>query len=72
MSRKVNLYDNTVVKSFFKTLKVEFVCRLRFRTRREAKVVIAEYIEAFYNQERQHSILGCLSPADYEERPQAA
>jgi transposase InsO family protein len=72
MSRKGDPYDNAVAESFFKTLKVELVYRRRFRTRREAKAAIVEYIEVFYNRERQHSSLGYLSPAEYEERLQTA
>jgi putative transposase len=72
MSRKGDPYDNAVAESFFKTLKVELVYRRRFRTREEARAAIAEYIEVFYNGQRQHSTLGYLSPVEYEKRLQAA
>ena len=67
MSRRGNPYDNAVMESFFKTLKVELVYRRRFGTREEARAAIAEYIELFYNCRRRHSALGYLSPAEYEE-----
>jgi len=44
----------------------------RFRTRVEGRAAVAEYIEVFYNGQRLHSTLGYLSPAEYEERLQAA
>jgi putative transposase len=72
MSRKGNPYDNAVAESFFRTLKVELVYRRRFRTRAEASAAIVEYIELFYNRRRLHSSLGYLSPAEYEERANAA
>ncbi|WP_082830353.1 IS3 family transposase [Aeribacillus pallidus] len=34
----------------------------RFRTRKEAKQDIFEYIECFYNRKRSHSALGYVSP----------
>jgi putative transposase len=72
MSRRGNPYDNAVAESFFRTLKVELIYRRRFRTRAEAKAAIVEYIELFYNRRRLHSILGYLSPIEYEERAHAA
>lgn len=72
MSRKGDPYDNAVAESFFRTLKVELVYRRRFRTRREAKAAIVEYIELFYNSRRRHSSLGYLSPNDFEKQADAA
>ena len=72
MSRKGDPYDNAVAESFFKTLKAELVYERRFRTRVEGRAAVAEYIEVFYNGQRLHSTLGYLSPAEYEERLQAA
>ena len=59
-------YDNAVAESFFSTLKRECVHRHPFQTRKEARTVIFEYIEVFYNRERLHSTLGYLSPAAFE------
>lgn len=67
MSRRGNPYDNAVVESFFKALKVELVYRRRFSNREEAEAAVVEYIETFYNCRRRHSALGYLSPAEYEE-----
>jgi transposase InsO family protein len=66
MNYKGSCYDNAVVESFFKTLKVELVKTVRFRTREEAKSMVFEYIEVFYNRKRLHSSLGYKSPVEYE------
>lgn len=67
MSRKGNCYDNAVVESFFKTLKTELsIMQIKFKTREEAKSMIFEYIEVFYNKQRIHSTLGYLSPYEFE------
>lgn len=57
MSRKGNCWDNAVAESFFKSLKKECVYRHRFKTKKEAELIVFDYIEAFYNQHRFHSTL---------------
>lgn len=66
MSRKANCYDNAYAESFFHTLKVELVHRRKFKTRKEAKLAIFNYIEGWYNTQRLHSSLGYKSPVKYE------
>ena len=66
MSRKGNCWDNSVVESFFGTLKKELVHHRRYLTREEAKQDIFEWIEVFYNRQRRHSTLGYRSPAEFE------
>jgi putative transposase len=68
MSGKGDPYDNAVMESFFRTLKTETVYRSHFTTRREGKTILVEYIEIFYNQQRLHSALGYLSPAEFERQ----
>lgn len=68
MSRKGNCYDNAAMESFFHSLKVEQVHHDDYRTRQEARSVIFDYIEVFYNRQRKHSYLGYQSPVNYEER----
>jgi transposase InsO family protein len=68
MSRKGNCYDNAAAESFFHSLKVEQVHHDDYRTRQEARSVIFDYIEVFYNRQRKHSYCGYLSPVKYEER----
>ena len=50
------------------TLKGECVDRHEFQTKQEARLVIFEYIECFYNRERRHSTLHYLSPVAYEQQ----
>jgi putative transposase len=38
-----------------------------YLTRAEARASIFEYIEMFYNNQRRHSSLGYVSPAEYEQ-----
>jgi transposase InsO family protein len=66
MSRKGNCWDNAVAESFFATLKTECVYPRRFATKREAREVIFDFIEGFYNPRRRHSTLGYLSPMEFE------
>ncbi len=68
MSRRGNCYDNAVMESFFHSLKVEQVHHDDYRTRDEARSVIFDYIEIFYNRQRKHSTIGYLSPNVFEER----
>lgn len=66
MSRKGNCYDNAMVESFFRTLKVELIYGRKFATRAEAMSAIFEYIEVWYNRRRLHSSLDYQTPTDYE------
>lgn len=65
-SRASNPYDNSVMESFFKTLKLEELYRKDYRSERELKESIARYIH-FYNTERLHSMNFYRSPDKYEE-----
>lgn len=72
MSRRGNCWDNAVVESFFKTLKVERVYHRSYKTRLEAQADIFQYIEVFYNRQRKHSAIGYRSPVDFEQLLMAA
>jgi len=65
MSGKGNCYDNAVAESFFKTPKAELVYQCSFKTRKEARAAIFEYIETFYNTIRKHSTVGYNTPLQY-------
>ena len=65
MSRRGNCHDNAVAESWFKTLKSEL--GERFESHAAAKDALFDYIEIFYNQQRRHSALGYVSPADFEK-----
>jgi putative transposase len=64
MSRRGNCYDNAAMESWFSTLKSEL--GERFETHGEAKEKLFDYIEVFYNQQRSHSAIGYVSPAEFE------
>jgi len=66
MSRKGNCYDNAFIESFWSTLKLELVYVCDFAKLQDARSAIFDYIETFYNRQRAHSALGCLSPVDFE------
>jgi len=68
MSRRGNCYDNAFVESFFRTLKVELIYTRKFKTRKEAKAAIFEFIEVWYNRQRLHSSLDYMTPEQYEAK----
>jgi putative transposase len=65
-------YDNAMCESFFATLERELLQRRKFASQREARTVIFQYIEGWYNRRRRHSSLDYMSPLSYEEKNQAA
>jgi putative transposase len=67
MSGRGDCWDNAPMESFFATFKKELVHQRRFATRAEAREVVFEYIEVYYNGERRHSSLGYVSPQTFEE-----
>jgi len=66
MSRKGNCYDNAVMESFFRTLKAECVNLHVFQSHSQARPVIFEFLEVYYNRQRLHSTLGYCTPAAFE------
>lgn len=68
MSRRGNCWDNAAMESFFSSLKTERVDRKKYLTRDEARADVFDYIERFYNPRRRHSVLGYLSPVQFEEK----
>jgi len=72
MSRRANWWDNAPMESFFKTLKVEKIHRLRYVTRAQARLDIVDWIEGFHNLERLHSSIGYRTPASAKSGPMAA
>jgi putative transposase len=57
--------DNSWSESFFANLKKERVHWWHFKTVDEAKQVLFEYIEVFYNRQRVQKRLGYLSPIQW-------
>jgi transposase InsO family protein len=51
----------------FGTLKGEGVERVAFQTRGQARQIIFESVECFYNRIRRHSSRGSVSPLAFEQ-----
>ncbi len=68
MSRKGDCWDNAVAESFFATLEQELLAGNVFDSHREANAAIYDFIEHWYNAERQHSTLQYRSPQQYEQQ----
>ena len=56
---------NAPMESFFGSLKTESLPHYGFDTREQAKRVIFEYIEVFYNRIQRHVKINNQSPADF-------
>ena len=65
MSGKGDCWDNSVVESFFGTLKSELGDPI-WETRAAARDAVFEYIETWYNRKRRHSTISYLSPEVFE------
>ena len=68
MSRKGDCWDNAPMESFFGTLKMECLHHYKFKTRDQAKQVVFDYIEVFYNRIRRHATIQNQVPADYAQQ----
>ena len=67
MSGLGNCYDNAKCEAFFSSLKTEcFPENSCFESKQEARRVLFEYIELYYNNQRLHSRLGYQAPSGYE------
>ena len=65
-SKKKTPYDNSVCESYFGTMKMEELYRCKYRSEKELRKAIADYIE-FYNSKRPHSVLRYMTPDKFEE-----
>lgn len=63
MCRRGNCYDNAAMESWFSTLKNELGGS--FQSASDAKVKLFDDIEVFYNQQRMHSAIGYVAPAEF-------
>jgi len=59
-------FENAMMESFWSSMQNELLNRKRWTTRIELSNAIIGYIEVFYNRNRRHPQLGCVSPTDYE------
>ena len=60
---------NAKKERFYRSLKGEHLDHLELLTRDQAEREIFAHIEMFYNRERVHTVLGNLSPLEFEEGP---
>lgn len=67
MGRRGNPYDNAMMESLMKTVKVEGVYPLAFETEDDVAEHLPRFIDA-YNKRRLHSSLGYLSPEQFEDK----
>jgi len=58
-------WDNAVVERFFGSLKHDWILKVAQPTREHMKNDVAAYMR-YYNQERQHTANGNMSPINYE------
>lgn len=66
--RRSDVASHGVTESFFATLEWELIEGSDGHTHPEARRGLFDYIEVWYYQQRRHSTLGYLSPAEYEDR----
>jgi putative transposase len=55
-------------ESFNATLECELLLKHRFKTTREAALVVFRFIEGFYNPRGRHTPIGNVSPMQFERR----
>jgi putative transposase len=67
MSRTGNCWDNSVMESFFGTLKDECVGSTVYSSHNEARLALFTSMEVYYNRIRRHSTLGYVIPLIYEQ-----
>jgi putative transposase len=51
--------------------QTERIARKVYRTRDEARAEVFDYTDRFYNPTRSHSIIGCVSPVQFEQAHRA-
>ena len=66
MGRVGAAYDNAMMESFFSTLQRELLDRKKWTSRKELASAIFEWIEAWYNPHRRHSLIEYHSPVEHE------
>ena len=71
MSERGDCWDNAVAESFFSTLEWERLRKRSFATHSQARRIVSEYIDQFFNPIRRHSTNGYFSPIEFELRWQS-
>ena len=65
MSSTGNCYDNASAESVFATIKLEAIQDRVFQTHQQARQILFDYIEVFYNRQRLHSGIGYNCPISF-------
>ena len=65
-------FDNAMCESFFATLECELLAKHRFQSQLQARPIVFQFIEGWYNTRRRHSSIDYLSPIEFERRHEAA
>lgn len=71
MSRKGNCLDNSVIENFFGLLKSELLYHEEFKSMKQFRKELEEYID-YYNNKRIKSKLKGLSPVQYRTKSKVA
>jgi len=67
MNRPGAMTDNAHMESFYHSMKSDVIHGITFQADREIEKTIRSYIP-FYNHRRLHSLLGYVTPVEYEQR----
>ena len=71
-SAKGNPWDNACIESFHALIKKEWIQFYKIENLEQARSIIFEYIETFYNTVRIHGFCNNLSPTNYETKMKLA
>lgn len=72
MSKPAYPYDNAFCESFMKTMKEEEIYCNDYTDLEDLEKHLEEFLERYYNEQRIHSALGYLTPAEFEQQMPAA
>lgn len=67
-SAKGHPYDNAVAECFFKYLKKEETDRRYYKTFKDLRLSVFQYIDGYYNSRRPHSSLDYMTPLAFEKK----
>jgi putative transposase len=65
-------FDNATMESSWSSMQIALLNRKKWRTRVDFSNEIFEYIEIFFNRQRQHSKIGYQTPIEHEPQYEEA
>jgi transposase InsO family protein len=68
MGSIADCFGYAMIESFWSRMQVELLDRQRWKTRIKLTNAIFEYLEIWHNRRRRHSLLGWLSPLQFEDQ----